>query len=192
MGTIPGFTVDGLLPVGDYALTLDELRASILVLGPGAPRDHPVWDAAWRHVLVEHLAVLVGQLWEVGIDEIYIDGSFVEDKDHPNDIDGYFVCDPRRFASGQLERDLNRLDPKKCWTWADSARRTSLGSAKRQLPMWHAYHVELYPHYSGLIAGCDAHGNPLEFPAFFRKTRGNDKPKGIIRIVKPGEQGVRS
>jgi hypothetical protein len=33
MGTIPGFTVDGLLPVGDYALTLDELRASILVLG---------------------------------------------------------------------------------------------------------------------------------------------------------------
>jgi hypothetical protein len=93
-------------------------------------------------------------------------------------------------VSGQLEHELNKLDPKKCWTWADAARVRSLGSAKRQLPMWHAYHVELYPHYSGLIAGRDKYGNPMEFPAFFRKTRGDDKPKGIIKIIKPSAQGA--
>ncbi len=42
------------------------------------------------------------QLWPVGIREIYADGSFVEDKDHPNDIDGYFVCGLRELASGEL------------------------------------------------------------------------------------------
>jgi hypothetical protein len=46
--TLPNFTADGVLPPGDYAMTLDELEDSILVLGPGQPRDHPVWDAAWR------------------------------------------------------------------------------------------------------------------------------------------------
>jgi hypothetical protein len=143
-----------------------------------------VWDAAWRLRLVENLGILVKQLWTIGIDEIFVDGSFVEDKDHPNDIDGYFVCDPVRFASGQLEQELNRLDPQKCWTWSHAARRPYRGSPKLQLPMWHAYRVELYPHFAGLIAGTDKHGNALEFPAFFRKSRVTDKTKGIVKIVK--------
>lgn len=88
MAVLPAFTEDGLLPPGDYAVTLEELRTSIFVLGPGPPREHLVWDAAWRHELVENLAIMVRQLWTVGIDEIFIDGSFAEDKDHPNDIDG--------------------------------------------------------------------------------------------------------
>lgn len=54
---------------------------------------------------------MVGQLWQVGITEIFIGGSFVEDKDHPNDIDGYFVSDLRFLASGDLQRQLNLLDP---------------------------------------------------------------------------------
>lgn len=187
MAALPSFTLDGFLPPGDYAMTLDQVRASMLVLGPGPPKDHLVWDAAWRNWLVNNLAIMIQQLWTVGIDEIFIDGSFVEDKDHPNDIDGYFVCDPRRFISGELERELNKVDPMKCWTWDDAARTRSPGSAKRQLPMWHAYHVELYPHFAGLIAGRDKHGNPLEFPAFFRKTRRDDKPKGIIKVIKPSK-----
>lgn len=165
-------------------MTLDELEESVLVLGPGTPKEHPVWDAAWRHRLVANLRVVVGHLRAVGIDDIYIDGSFVEDKNHPNDIDGYFVCDPRRFASGQLEHDLNRVDPQKCWTWSHATRKAYRGSPKLQLPMWHAYRVELYPHYAGMIAGVDEHGNALEFPAFFRRCRGTRRPKGIIRIVR--------
>jgi hypothetical protein len=143
-----------------------------------------VWDAAWRSRLVANLRVMVEQLCAVGIDQIFIDGSFVEDKDHPNDIDGYFVCEALRFASGQLEHDLNPLDPAKCWTWDHRSRRAYRGYPKLQLPMWHAYRVELYPHFAGLIAGEDEHGHPLEFPALFRKRRGNGAPKGIIRIIK--------
>lgn len=50
--------------------------------------------------------------------------------------------------------------------------------------MWHAYRAELYPHYAGLIAGRDELGNLLEFPAFFRKSRGSGRAKGIVKIVR--------
>jgi hypothetical protein len=190
MAALPTFAPDGLLPPGDYALTLEELRTSMLVLGPGSPKDHPVWDAAWRHDLVENLAVMVQQLWAVGIEEIFIDGSFVEDKDHPNDIDGYFVCDEQRVRTRALHRALNEIDREKCWTWDHHSRRAFRGYPKKQLPMWHTYRVELYPHWPGLIAGRDEHGNELEFPAFFRQCRGTGKPKGIIKIVKPSTPGV--
>jgi len=180
---LPPFTHHGHLPPGDYRLTLNELANSSLVLGPGPPAEHPVWDEAWRLRLVELLSIVVRQLWQVGIDEVFIDGSFVEDKDHPNDIDGYFVCDPRRLATGELERELNRIDPAKSWTWDHRSRRAYRGYPKLQLPMWHTYRVELYPHCSGRFAGVDEHGHPLEFPAFFRRCRRNDEPKGIVRIL---------
>lgn len=145
------FTPEGILPPGDYSMTLDQLRASILVLGPGDPKHHPDWDAAWRLQLVDNLETLVKQLWAVGIDEIYVDGSFAEDKDHPNDIDGYFVCDEQRVRTRSLHRDLNKIDPAKCWTWNHAARRPYRGYTKRQLPMWHEYRVELYPHWPGWL-----------------------------------------
>lgn len=184
MATLPAFTPEGTLPPGEYPLTLDELASSSLVLGPGDPKDHQVWDAAWRELLVLNLGVMVQQLWSVGIDQIFIDGSFAEDKDHPNDIDGYFECEPRRFADGSLARELNRIDPAKCWTWDHNTRRSYRGYPKKQLPMWHTYRVEMYPHYAGLIAGLDNNGVPLEFPAYFRKCRGTGVPKGIVKIVK--------
>ncbi len=183
MAQLPGFTTDGALPLGDYPLTLDQLRGSMLVHGPPSQSKPSTWDAPWRRQLVENLDVMVSQLRAVGLREVFIDGSFVEDKDHPSDIDGYFECDPLRFASGDLERDLNRLDPAKCWTWDHTTRRPYRGYPKLQLPMWHAYRVELYPHFPGLIAGTDEHGQPLEFPAFFRKSRASGRPKGIVKIV---------
>jgi hypothetical protein len=75
-----------MLPPGDYELTLDELRACSLVTGEGVGSS--TWNSARRGALVENFAVLVGQLRTVGVREIFADGSFVEDKDHPNDIDG--------------------------------------------------------------------------------------------------------
>src|SRR5687767_5800736 len=108
--SIPMFTDEGLLPsFFDHTATLDELRASHLVTGEGV--DAPAWDKTWRAQLVDNLEVLVGQLWQIGVDQIYIDGSFVEKKDHPNDIDGYFECDRREFLSGRLTTALNDLDP---------------------------------------------------------------------------------
>ncbi|KXK22772.1 MAG: hypothetical protein UZ18_ATM001000148 [Armatimonadetes bacterium OLB18] len=46
MAVIPQFELDGLLPPGDYEVTFEELRRSVLVLGPGEPNECPTWDAA--------------------------------------------------------------------------------------------------------------------------------------------------
>ena len=81
------FNSDGLLGAGTYEATLADIRASILVNGTGSSQT---WDSSWRAELVNKAEVLIKQLWKVGITEIFLDGSFVEDKDHPNDIDGYF------------------------------------------------------------------------------------------------------
>ena len=182
MTVLPPFTDDGLLPPADYTLTLDELRASVLVEGPMPPPENSHWDGGWRRKLVDNLGVMVSQLWQVGITEIFINGSFVEDKDHPNDIDGYFVCDLRRLALGDLERQLNLLDPHKVWTWDPTTRRPYRGYPKKQLPMWHQYRVELYPHVGQLSGIQDKHGHELEFPSAFRQSRRDGQPKGIIKI----------
>ncbi|HEV2970517.1 MAG TPA: hypothetical protein VGY55_11045 [Pirellulales bacterium] len=181
-GGIPGFTDDGLLPPGDYELTLEELASSRLVVGPGDREKYPNWDSAWRGRLVENLSILVRQLWQVGISEIFIDGSFAEDKDRPNDIDGYFKCELSHLASGELERGLNLLDPHKVWTWDPASRRAFRSYPKKQLPMWHVYRVELYPHYGQLCGIRDQYGHELEFPSAFRRSRRDGKPRGILKI----------
>jgi uncharacterized protein DUF6932 len=186
---IPTFEPDGLLPPGDYEVTFEELRRSVLVLGPGEPKECPGWDAAWREKLVANLEILTRQLWQVGITDVYADGSFAEDKDHPNDLDGYFVCDLARLGSGTLERDLNLLDPNKVWTWDPRSRRPFRGYPKKQLPMWHAYRIELYPHVPGLGVGAgifDRHGHELEFPSAFRQSRRDGKPRGIVKLKSRG------
>ncbi len=180
---LPPFTPDGVLPAGDYPMTLQQLRVSRLVTGDGV--ESPTWDTLWRRQLVDNLTILVGQLWQTGIDRIFVDGSFVEDKDHPNDIDGYFECDVRSFASGQLEGALNAVDPFEVWTWSPASRRPDPNSAKHQLPMWHQYHVELYPHFPGLLSGIrDRFGNDLQFPSAFRLSRRAYLPKGIVQVVR--------
>ncbi len=174
------FNSDGMLPPKEFEMTVDELRQSTLVSGPGV--KYPNWDSEWRAVLVDQLERLVQQLWKVGIDQIFIDGSFVEDKDHPNDIDGYFECEMKTLASGRLERELNLLDPHKTWTWDPSSRRPYRGYPKAQLPMWHQYRVELYPHFGQPSGITDEFGNALEFPSAFRISRRERKPRGIVKI----------
>ena len=182
---IPAFQLDGLLPPGDYEVSFDELRQSILVVGPPGAALSPTWDSGWRAKLVDNLEILTRQLWQVGITDVFADGSFAEDKDHPNDIDGYFVCGLDPLRTGQLTRELNLLDLHKVWTWDPASRRPYRGYPKRQLPMWHKYRVELYPHVPGLGIGSgirDRHGHELEFPSAFRQSRRNGKPRGIVKI----------
>jgi hypothetical protein len=179
---LPEFTPGGMLPAGDYELTLDELSESLLVRGPSDRGLYSNWDAAWRRRLVENLSILVRQLWHVGVSAIFVDGSFAEDKERPNDIDGYFECELARLTSGELQRELNLLNPHKVWTWDPAARRPFRGYPKKQLPMWHVYRVELYPHYGQLSGIRDQFGHDLEFPSAFRRSRRDGKPRGIIRI----------
>ncbi len=185
MAMIPPFDPDGLLPPSDYELSFDELRRSALVVGPGDPNAYPSWDRPWREQLVNNLEILTRQLWQVGIREVFADGSFAEDKEHPNDIDGYLESGLNELISGELERKLNLLDPSKVWTWDPSSRKPYRGYPKKQLPMWHRYRVELYPHVHGLGIGSgilDKYGNELEFPSAFRQCRRNGKPRGIVKI----------
>jgi hypothetical protein len=105
-------------------------------------------------------------------------------------IDGYFECDLRELMTGELERKLNLLDPSKVWTWDPASRTPYRGYPKKQLPMWHKYRVELYPHVPGLGIGSgivDKYGNELEFPSAFRQCRGNGKPRGIVKIKYGGQ-----
>jgi hypothetical protein len=181
MSTLPAFDAQGLLPPGDYELTFDELRRSRLVAGRGGADNS--WDAEWRTTLVDNLELMTRQLWQVGIRDVFADGSFVEEKDHPNDIDGYFVCALTDLASGELVRKLNLLDPFKVWTWDPRSRQAYRGYPKKQLPMWHRYRVELYPHVAGFFSGIrDPLGNELEFPSAFRQCRSDGRPRGIIKL----------
>ena len=80
-----------------------------------------------------------------------------------------------------LTEDGSNLDPHKIWTWDPGTRRPYRGSPKRQLPMWHVYRVELFPHFGQCSGIRDVHGHELEFPSAFRQTR-DGRPKGIIRV----------
>ncbi len=60
-GVLPSFNADGCLPAADYALTLAQLRESMLVVGPQA--EYPDWDRSWRDELVCNLDIMVRQLW---------------------------------------------------------------------------------------------------------------------------------
>lgn len=144
----------------------------------------PTWDSQWRRGLVENLKTLVKQLWIVGIEKVFIDGSFVEDKDHPNDIDGYFECDLRYYVSGKLVKDLNLLDPNKVWTWNTQSLKSVSNFAKSQLPMWLVYRVELYPQCDQLTGIKDEFGNDLPFASAFRQRRGDCMKKGILLLMK--------
>jgi hypothetical protein len=175
--SLPAFDSAGLLPRGDHAISLTELANSHLVRGGS---DVDLWDAPWRRQLMENLAILVGHLREVGISEIYIDGSFVEAKPHPNDIDGYFHTTLESLISGELESRLQKLDA--VWTWDPDRRYPLHAGAKSQLPMWHKFRVELFPHVGQGPGIVDAFGNELEFPAAFRLT-GDFRPKGILKLT---------
>ncbi|WP_037289494.1 DUF6932 family protein [Saccharibacillus sacchari] len=175
------FNESGLLQPNDYLLTMDQLRQSVLVQGP---TDGSPWDSRWRGYLVDQLEIMVQQLWKVGIEDIFIDGSFVENKAHPSDIDGYFICDLMMLATGELQARLNKEDPYKVWTWDSSSRLYDRNSAKKQLPMWHRYRVELYPEYNQASGITDQYGHMLKFPSAFRQTRDTFLPKGIVKIVK--------
>lgn len=169
---LPDFDENGLLPVGDYELTIEELKKSHLVTGS---QNNKTWDMDWRIYLVNNLEIMVNQLLSCGISEIFIDGSFVEDKDHPNDIDGYFICDIKELASGALLMKLNQNSRHKIWTWDRSL--TKFG----KLPMWEQFHVELYPHFGQFCGIPDKNGNDQIFPSAFRTTRSGNQ-KGIIKL----------
>jgi hypothetical protein len=159
-------------------MTIDELAQSFLVTG--GPTPPAEWDGARRAQLVENLSYLVGQLRQVGIDEIFVDGSFATTKPSPGDIDAYFVTDLFQWRS-QLQR-LNAMDP--TWTYAQGDRKPNL-QGKLKWPQWFRYHIEMFyvfrPPYDHLsfMGKTDP---PVPIHTFFRSDTAG-KPRGLVRIV---------
>jgi hypothetical protein len=77
---IPDFR-DGRLPPGVHDATLKEIRYK---LGWGQRRKN----------LIDGLEMALRLMRDCGIERVYVDGSFVTDKDRPGDIDGCYDVPP--------------------------------------------------------------------------------------------------
>jgi hypothetical protein len=178
---LKSFNEDGFLPE-DYGATFQEIRQSLLVLGPERPQ--PTWDVSRRRWLLDNLEILVRQLWAVGIERIHVNGSFVTDKDKPGDIDACFECDYTELRSGRLAKRLNDAAPEKIWTWFYEDRIPVPKYPKGRLPMWVKYRVEIFPYGPDWPAGVFIDGTLVPFPDAFRRVKNSDKRKGILLLKK--------
>ena len=90
---IPQFADEGLLPPGIHETDLEELKEKI------------GWSRK-RQGLLEGLEEALELMASYGVVRVYLDGSFVTDKDRPNDIDGCYD-----LAEDVTAEDLRRLAP---------------------------------------------------------------------------------
>jgi len=176
---IPDFDEDGLLPF-DSVATPEELRQSHLVTGLGV--GSAAWDSAWRGELVDKVTLVYDLFMRAGgVDEFWIDGSFVENVDHPGDIDVYFTMqDGRDFLA--FPGIVNALEGEDIWSWDPGRRRLYPGSTIAKPPFWGRYRVDIYPDLGRQCGIFDSDGNPLTFPEAFRQQRSTFRQKGIVRL----------
>lgn len=78
---IPDFTAQGMLPPGIHRATLEEVR------------DKLGWGLR-RRKLLDRLKPGLTLMKHCGIDRVYLDGSFVTEKDRPGDIDCCYDVPP--------------------------------------------------------------------------------------------------
>ncbi|MFL6098558.1 MAG: DUF6932 family protein [Actinomycetales bacterium] len=142
---LPDLTADGLLPAGVHAASWTELELAF------AHNDR-------RRHLMAALRLACQALAAAGCTALYLDGSFVTDKDQPGDYDA-------------------------CWDWAEVRpdlldplllARDSIGRSQRKAK----YLGDVF------IAGIEG-GSGLPFVNFFQQTR-EGKTKGIV-LLNPKE-----
>jgi hypothetical protein len=90
---IPQFTDEGLLPPGVHETNLEELKEKM------------GWSRK-RRELLEGLEEALELMASCGVVRVYLDGSFVTDKDRPNDVEGCYD-----LAEDVGAEDLGRLAP---------------------------------------------------------------------------------
>jgi hypothetical protein len=126
-----------------------------------------------RARLMVSLRNVVNQLWDAGVKEIFIDGSFCTATPVPNDIDGYWVFvkgfDHTKVDPVLLQYDVFVTDP-------------TSGLAVR--PMKLRYGIELYVHpiQKATMGG-------ITYPEFFARSR-DGVPRGYVRIVRDEGKGL--
>lgn len=172
------FNKVGLLAPKDFELTIAELRESLLVNGPDGS---DTWDGAWRRQLVDNLEIVAGQLVKAGIVDIFVDGSFVEEKDHPGDIDLYFPI-ARPLLPAKIDQ-LNAIAGERIWGWTPAYLKPNPDEGgKPHTLLWHKYRVDAHAHYGQSTGIRDQFGNLMMFPSLFRRRRSDDRRKGIIKL----------
>lgn len=138
---IPTLNEKGELPPGDYNASLDEIDARF---GRANKR---------RRELMRGLRAATANLAKTGVRKIWVDGSFVTDKEYPNDIDGVWET--------HEQIDLTVLDP------------VFLG---KRVAMKKKYGLDFFP---DVIEA----GSGLPFPAFFQINRDGEPKGILIVIV---------
>jgi len=145
----------------------------MLVVGP---RPLPTgWNASWRAELVDRLAVRAANLNHVGITELFLAGSFVQNNPAPGDIDGYYMVAPAAWL--RIKPLLMTVDPllatvsdQKTWVY-------DVGQRKLKPRLWHDVRLELF-----YVLDIPPNRAPTAIPQFFRVSR-QGKQKGLIRII---------
>ena len=139
---IPRFDADGLLPPGVHWATWDEVSTRF-------------GNTPWRRQLVDGLEMAIGDLKRAGCRTVYIDGSFVTDKEVPNDFD---VCwEEAGVMPELLDPVLLRFDAGR------TAQKTK-------------YLGELFP------ASLGATVEGMSFLEFFQTDRETGGSKGIVAV----------
>jgi hypothetical protein len=142
---IPQFTEEGLLPPGVHETDLEELKEKMR------------WSHK-RRELLEGLEEALELMMSCGVVRAYLDGSFVTDKDRPNDIDGCYD-----LAEDVTSEDLKRLAP--IFPPSPSNRT----EAKRR------FGVDLFP------AAATALGSGQPFLRFFQTDR-EGRERGVLSV----------
>ena len=139
---VPSFTEGGLLPPGIHWATWDEIAERF--------GNNP-----WRQRLVAGLRSAVENLRDAGCRTLYVNGSFVTNKDAPGDFDACW--DEEGVDPDALDPVLLTFDP---------------GRATQKAK----YLGELFP------ATALADGDGMSFLDFFQTDKDSGEPKGIIAI----------
>jgi len=139
--SIPALQESGELPLGEYQASLDEIET---IFGTSTDR---------RKLLMRGLREAARNFEISGVKILWIDGSFITDREEPNDIDGCW-----EYTSTV---DIEKLDP------------VFLGSRDE---MKNKYGLDFF------IANIIEAGSGLPFPKFFQVNRDGDS-KGIIFVI---------
>ena len=138
--SIPAVLPNGELPPGEYQASLDDIEARY-----GVSTD-------CRKLLMQGLHKAARNFELSDVSTLWINGSFITDKEEPNDIDGCW-----EYTSAI---DTKKLDP------------VFLGSRKE---IKKKYGLDFF------IANIIEAGSGLPFPKFFQ-VNSNGDPKGIIVV----------
>lgn len=145
---IPALMANGELPPGIHIITLTELE---IRFGRANEKRRQLMMGLKKALLLFKAA---------NVSKVFVDGSFITDKDEPNDIDGCWSC---------TGVDVDKLDSR-FWDFE-----STYDFEKKREEIKNEFGIDFF--IAEIIEG----GSGKPFPEFFQTNRDGD-PKGIIQI----------